>query len=152
MNGALTIGTLDGANIEIRDEVEDANIFIFGLTPQEVMNYKKYGGYNAYDQYSSQPELRRIVDSLVDGSLFPVGEFQAIYDSLITYNDEYLILKDFQSYQQAQERIDRTYQNPEKWYQMVIMNIGKSGVFSSDRTIKEYANAIWNIKPVQVWS
>ncbi|WP_214767943.1 MULTISPECIES: glycogen/starch/alpha-glucan phosphorylase [unclassified Exiguobacterium] len=150
MNGALTIGTLDGANIEIRDEVEDANIFIFGLTPQEVMNYKKYGGYNAYDQYSSQPELRRIVDSLVDGSLFPVGEFQAIYDSLITYNDEYLILKDFQSYQQAQERIDRTYQNPEKWYQMVIMNIGKSGVFSSDRTIKEYANAIWNIKPVQV--
>ncbi|MGX8236427.1 glycogen/starch/alpha-glucan phosphorylase [Exiguobacterium undae] len=150
MNGALTVGTLDGANIEIRDEVEDANIFIFGLTPQEVMNYKKYGGYSAYDQYSAQPELRRVIDGLVDGSIFPTGEFQAIYDSLLTYNDEYLILKDFLSYQQAQERIGRAYQDPEKWYKMVIMNIGKSGVFSSDRTIKEYANAIWNIKPVQI--
>ncbi|WP_114570548.1 glycogen/starch/alpha-glucan phosphorylase [Exiguobacterium flavidum] len=150
MNGALTIGTLDGANIEIRDEVEDKNIFIFGLTPQEVMNYKKYGGYSAYDQYSSQPELRRLIDSLVDGSLFGVGEFRMIYDSLLTYNDEFLILKDFMSYQQAQERIDRVYRNPELWYEMVICNIGKSGVFSSDRTIKEYANAIWNIKPVQV--
>ncbi|QNR20304.1 glycogen/starch/alpha-glucan phosphorylase [Exiguobacterium sp. Helios] len=150
MNGALTIGTLDGANIEIRDEVEDPNIFIFGLTPQEVMNYKKYGGYSAYDQYSAQPELRRVIDGLVDGSLFPTGEFQAIYDSLLTYNDEYLILKDFLSYQQAQERIGRAYQDTEKWYKMVIMNIGKSGVFSSDRTIKEYANAIWNIKPVQI--
>ncbi len=149
MNGALTIGTLDGANIEIRDEVGDANIFIFGLTPQEVMNYKQYGGYSAYDQYSAQPELRRIIDSLVDGTLFAPGEFQAIYDSLLTYNDEYLILKDFMSYQQAQERIDRMYQQPEEWYKRVILNIARSGVFSSDRTIKEYANAIWNIKPIQ---
>ncbi|KOP28433.1 maltodextrin phosphorylase [Exiguobacterium sp. BMC-KP] len=150
MNGALTIGTLDGANIEIRDEVGDANIFIFGLTPQEVMNYKQYGGYSAYDQYSAQPELRRIIDSLVDGTLFAPGEFQAIYDSLLTYNDEYLILKDFLSYQQAQERIDRMYQQPEEWYKRVILNIARSGVFSSDRTIKEYANAIWNIKPIQL--
>ncbi|MDX5425802.1 MAG: glycogen/starch/alpha-glucan phosphorylase, partial [Exiguobacterium sp.] len=152
MNGALTIGTLDGANIEIRDAVGDDHIFIFGLTPQEVMNYKKFGGYHAADIYHANQEIRDVVDGLVNGTFDKVGEyqFQAIFDSLLVYNDDFLVLKDFASYMQAQRRAGEVFADKARWAESSIVNTAKSGIFSSDRTITEYANAVWNIKPTRV--
>lgn len=152
MNGALTIGTLDGANIEIRDAVGDDHIFIFGLSPQEVMNYKKFGGYHAAEIYHAHQEIKDVVDGLVNGTFDKVGEyqFQSIFDSLLVYNDDFLVLKDFVSYMRAQRRVDDVFSDKSRWAESSIVNTAKSGIFSSDRTITEYANAVWNIKPTSV--
>lgn len=151
MNGALTMGTLDGANIEIRDLVGDDNIFIFGLTAAEVMNYQKNGGYRSSDYYYHDARIKRVLDQLVDG-FFPTshGEFEPIFDSLLMQNDEYFVLRDFDSYVHAQEQLNEAYKDRERWLRMSITNTAQSGHFSSDRTISEYAKEIWGIHPVKV--
>ncbi|MFV9509699.1 glycogen/starch/alpha-glucan phosphorylase [Tepidibacillus sp. LV47] len=149
MNGALTLGTLDGANIEIKDEVGEDNIFIFGLTPQEVLDYYQYGGYRARDLYQSDPRLRKILDQLIDGFfLKEVVDFKFIYYSLLQENDEFFVLKDFASYADAQKRIDQFYKDQESWIEKSIINIAHSGIFSSDRTILEYASGTWEVRPI----
>lgn len=144
MNGAITLATLDGANIEIFDQVGEDNIVIFGLSANEVLNYNKFGGYSALDLYNSNRVIKRVVDDLVNGFIPNMEkEGRQIYDSLITYNDEYFVLRDIENYIEAQEKIDRLYKNKEKWNEMALINIANSGVFSSDRTIAEYAEDIW---------
>lgn len=149
MNGAVTIGTCDGANIEIRDEVGSDNFVAFGLSADEVMDFHKHGGYNARAVYDANPRLKRVVDQLVDGSL-PAGreEFRELYESLLTYNDEFFLLEDFGGYVAAQEEIDLMYKDQPKWRKMCLENIAHSGEFSSDNTIWEYAVGIWQVKPV----
>lgn len=146
MNGALTIGTLDGANIEIREEVGSENIFTFGLTSEQVLHYYQKGGYTSLDYYHHHKFIQTVVDQLVNGFFPNVGtEFEMIYDSLLEQNDEFFVLKDLASYTHAQQEVEREYQNKESWYQKSILNIAKSGYFSSDRTIKQYADEIWGL-------
>lgn len=150
MNGALTVGTLDGANVEITELVGEDNIFLFGLRAQEVLNFQKSGGYNSREYYHYDHRIREVTEQLVDG-FFPdtEGEFTAIYDSLLDHNDQYFVLRDFASYVQIQERVSEEYRDRDKWLEKSLVNIAKSGFFSSDRTIQEYANNIWNIKPIK---
>lgn len=144
MNGAITIATLDGANIEIKDEVGEENIIIFGLTEREVLNYYTNGGYSAIDVCNKDQRLMRVINNLIDGTYCKDKErFKAVYENLITYNDEFFVLKDFDSYIKANERVDRLYRDSSTWQRMSIINIGHSGIFSSDRTITEYATGIW---------
>lgn len=144
MNGAITLATLDGANIEIFDQVGKDNIVIFGLSANEVLNYNKFGGYSALDLYNSNRNIKRVVDDLINGFIPNMEkEGREIYDSLITYNDEYFVLRDIENYIDAQEKIDKLYKNKDKWNEMALINIANSGVFSSDRTIAEYAQDIW---------
>lgn len=144
MNGAVTIATLDGANIEIRDEVKDDNIVIFGLTANEVLDYYKNGGYSSWDIYNSDYRVRRVIDSLIDGTYsYDKEKFRVIYDSLLRYNDEFFVLKDFDSYIKAQIKVNELYNDKYNWQKMCGVNIAHSGIFSSDRTIKEYATGIW---------
>ncbi|WP_446898092.1 glycogen/starch/alpha-glucan phosphorylase [Clostridium sp. LBM24168] len=145
MNGAVTIATLDGANVEIRDEVGDDNIIIFGLTEREVLNYYKNGGYSSREIINGDARVRRIVNSLIDAT-YSRDEFRSIYENLVTYNDEFFVLKDFYSYLEAQEKVDKLYRDSSKWQKMCIINIAHSGIFSSDRTIREYATGIWGSK------
>ncbi len=149
MNGALTLGTLDGANIEIKEEVGDDNIFIFGLDPVEVQYYYEHGGYRARDLYQSDPRLRKVLDQLINGFFQEEEvEFKNIYYSLLTENDEFFVLKDFSSYIDAHQRIDQCYRDQKSWVEKSIINIAHSGVFSSDRTISEYATGTWEIRPI----
>lgn len=150
MNGAITVGTLDGANVEIRDEVGDDNIFIFGLTAEEVLHYYSNGGYQSSDYYHHDLRITKVVNQLVNG-FFDNGddEFGMIYDSLITQNDEYFVLRDFAPYIDVQEQVGMAYQDRKKWLEMSLTNIAKSGYFTSDRTIKQYADEIWSIKPIR---
>lgn len=152
LNGAVTIGTLDGANIEIKEEVGDENIFIFGLTADQVIEYYRNGSYNPWDVYNTNQDVRLVLTQLINGFLCPQNPelFREIYDSLLNGRDEYFILKDFESYAQAHRRIVEAYQNRENWTKMQIMNTAKSGKFSSDRTIKEYAEEIWHLEPIHV--
>jgi starch phosphorylase len=144
MNGALTIATLDGANIEINDEVGQDNIVIFGLTAREVLEYTKNGGYSSINECNSNPRLKRVMDDLVNGTYSrDKNTFRSIHENLIMYNDEFFVLKDFQSYVDAQARIDEMYRDINKWQEMCGINIAHSGIFSSDRTITEYATGIW---------
>ncbi|NMM62307.1 glycogen/starch/alpha-glucan phosphorylase [Clostridium sp. P21] len=146
MNGAVTIATLDGANIEIKEAVGDKNIVIFGMNKEEVLNLEKNNSYKSNDYYYSDPRLKRIINSLIDTSLnVSSSEFKDIYSSLLEKNDEYFVLKDFDSYVNAQDNIDKLYRDKNKWQEMCIMNISKSGIFSSDNTIKKYAKDIWNV-------
>lgn len=149
MNGAVTIGTHDGANIEIRNEVGTENFVAFGLTADEVMDFHKRGGYSSRAVYESSPRLKKVVDQLVSGEL-PAGrdEFRDLYDSLLIQNDEFFLLEDFGAYVAAQEQIDRIYKDQSRWRRMCIQNIAHSGEFSSDNTIWEYAVGIWQVKPV----
>ena len=149
MNGAVTIGTHDGANIEIRDEVGTENFVAFGLTADEVMDYHKRGGYSARAVYDANPRIKRVVDQLVSGEL-PAGreEFADLYDCLLLHNDEFFVLEDFETYAAAQEQIDLLYKDMSRWRRMCIQNIAHSGEFSSDNTIWEYAVGIWQVKPV----
>jgi starch phosphorylase len=149
MNGAVTLGTMDGANIEIREEVGDDNIVIFGLTAEEVINYYQTGSYRPREMLAD-PRLRLVLDQLCNGFLpAPAAEFCALHDSLIDY-DEYFVLKDFASYADAQTKIDRLFADRNRWNGMAIRNIAQSGFFSSDRTISEYAIGIWKINPVPI--
>lgn len=144
MNGAITLATLDGANVEIYDQVGEENIVIFGLKASQVLNYNKYGGYSSLDLYNSNFKIKRVVDDLVNGFIPNISkEGRVIYDSLITYNDEYFVLRDFENYIEAQSKIDTLYRDKEKWSKMCLINIANSGIFSSDRTISEYAKDIW---------
>lgn len=145
MNGAITIATLDGANVEIHDEVGTDNIVLFGLTEEEVYALYENHEYNTKEIIDHDPRIQLVMDQLINGFLGEdKEEFQIIYDSLL-YNDEYFVLKDFDSYVKAQERIGRYYMDKEKWLKTAIINIAHSGVFSSDKTISEYAAGIWEI-------
>jgi len=144
MNGAITVATLDGANIEIRDEVTNDNIVIFGLTADEVLNYYQNGGYKSIDIYNSDQRVKRVIDDLVNGKYHnDKDKFRGIYENLITYNDEFFVLQDFDSYLKAQDKIDTLYRDSNKWQKMCGINIAHSGIFSSDRTIQDYATGIW---------
>lgn len=147
-NGAITMATLDGANVEIRDHVGDDNIFIFGLKSDEVQEYYHNGVYNSRDIYEKNPRLKRILNLLIDGTIPGVDtEARDIFDSLVMYNDEYFLLKDFDSYLQAQYEADKAFSDRDRWNRMALMNIASSGPFSSDYTILRYADEIWKIKP-----
>jgi starch phosphorylase len=151
LNGALTIGTLDGANVEIREEVGDDNIFIFGLTVDEV-NARRAQGYRPWDVYQADEELRAVVDWL-GSDFFAPGEhepFALTHHSLLQGGDPFMVLADFRSYSDAHGRVDAAYRDPKQWAKMAILNTARVGKFSSDRTIREYARDIWNLQPVQV--
>ncbi len=150
MNGALTIGTLDGANVEIREEVGPENFFLFGLTVEQVSALRKRG-YDPRDSYRSDPRLRRVLDA-VGGAMFSPEEpglFRPIVDSLLSA-DPYLVLADFGAYCACQDEVEKAYRDPERWTRMAIRNVARSGKFSSDRTIREYAEQIWGVEPVRV--
>lgn len=150
LNGALTIGTMDGANIEICEEVGRDNIFIFGLTTDEVKELKPK--YNPYDYYRENLELKRVLDMIQDGYFSPHHRdlFHPIVDSLLKDGDNYLLLADYASYIQCQELVNQTYLDQDKWTKMAIHNVASMGKFSSDRTIKQYADEIWDAKSVAV--
>ncbi len=144
MNGAITMATLDGANVEICELVGKENMFLFGLTAEEVLNYNKNGGYSSIDLYHSDLGLKQVVDDLVNGFIPNLGiEGRAVYDSLMTYNDEYFVLRDMHTYERAQKKLSELYQKKHEWNRMSLVNIANSGLFSSDRTIKEYGRDIW---------
>lgn len=156
LNGAVTMGTLDGANVEISEEVGDENIFIFGMKADEVIAEYSKNDYNPWDIYNMNSDVRGVLNMLINGTLDKDTElFREIYDALLNgYNgsrpDEYFVLKDFASYAEAQKKVDDVYKDKEKWAKMVILNTAHSGKFSSDRTIKEYADEIWDLKPVHI--
>jgi len=149
LNGGLTIGTLDGANVEIVDRVGLDNAFIFGLEAEQVLAYNRHGGYRPLDSYHAHKGLRRVVEQLVDGFFETVNPstFKEIYDELIG-RDEYFVLKDFEGYINAHEVAADAFVDREKWFEMSTINVAKSPYFSSDRTIDSYAKEIWNIEPV----
>ncbi|KOO46739.1 glycogen/starch/alpha-glucan phosphorylase [Priestia koreensis] len=151
MNGALTIGTLDGANVEICEEVGAENMYLFGLKAEEVLHYEQSGGYRSFDYYYHDNRIKQVLEQLVNG-FFPnsFDIFEPIYDSLLMQNDEYYVLRDFASYVHAQEQVNNTYQNEDKWLQMSSLNIAHSGYFSSDRTIQEYSEDIWKLKAAEM--
>ncbi len=151
LNGALTIGTLDGANIEIKNEVGDENIFIFGLTAEKVAELR-YSGYNPDEYYQANDELKKVIQMIRNGYFSPDKPelFKPIADSLIEQGDYYMVLADFADYVQCQEEVSRVYLNKKKWTEMCIVNVANMGKFSSDRTIKGYAEEIWNTPPVPI--
>lgn len=149
LNGALTIGTDDGANIEIRENVGDDNIFIFGLKTPEVKELKQKG-YHPMRHYESQPALKQVLDAIAGGQFSPdePGRFRPLIDALLWGGDHYMLLADFESYIATQLKVDELYKQPEKWCECTIANVAGMGVFSSDRTIAEYAKQIWHVSPV----
>ena len=157
MNGAPTLGTMDGANVEIVDEVGIDNAFIFGLSADEVINYEQSGGYNPYDIYNNDPDIHRVVDQLVDGT-YSNGDtemYRDLYNSLLNNQggsraDMYFILKDFRSYADAQARAMEAYKDKEKWAKMALKNTACCGKFSADRTIQEYVDDIWHLDHVVI--
>jgi starch phosphorylase len=149
MNGALTIGTLDGANVEIREEVGAENFFLFGLTAEEV-HEMKLRGYRPRDYYESNPGLREVIDQIGSG-FFSKGDselFSPIIDSLLD-RDEYMLLADYQSYLDCQERVSDAFRDSRNWIRMSILNVARMGKFSSDRSIREYCKTIWHVKPLK---
>jgi glycogen phosphorylase len=150
LNGALTIGTLDGANLEIREEVGADNFFLFGLTAEQVYELKTKG-YDPKRYYDSDPELREAVD-LISSGCFSSGDrnlFKPLVDSLL-YGDPYLLLADYRSYVESQEQVSLAYKDQTKWTRMSILNVARMGKFSSDRSIKDYCDNIWNARPIEV--
>jgi starch phosphorylase len=150
LNGALTIGTLDGANIEIMEEVGKENIFIFGLKAEEVAKLKREG-YKPWEYYESSQELKGVIDLISSGFFSPENPalFKPLVDSLMGH-DEYLLFADFDAYLQCQERVSQLYQDQEKWTRMSILNVARMGKFSSDRAIQEYCDEIWKVKSVRI--
>ena len=156
LNGALTLGTMDGANVEIVDEVGEENAFIFGLSSDEVIAYEQNGQYNPRDIYNIDSDIRAVMTQLVDGTYASgnLDEFRDIYNSLLDGNggrpDMYFILKDFRSYADAQKKVEEAYRDEEGWARSALLNVSKSGKFTSDRTIEEYAKEIWHLEKVKV--
>lgn len=157
LNGALTLGTMDGANVEIVEEVGRDNAFIFGLSSDEVIEYETEGGYEPLEIFNNDSEIRKVLLQLTNGyfSAENPGMFKEIYDSLLyRHGDEradvYFILKDFRSYAQAHEKIDRAYQDKKAWAKMALLQTASCGKFSSDRTIEEYVRDIWKLKKVKI--
>lgn len=150
MNGALTIGTLDGANIEIREEVGEENIYIFGHTAEQIREMRQQGSYAPRALYESHPDIRRVMDTFLSDLFCPhePGLFRWIFDSLVHQGDYYFHLADLPSYIQAQELASQEYQQPEIWTRKAILNVARMGKFSSDRTVSEYARDVWHIRPV----
>ena len=151
LNGALTVGTMDGANVEIYEEVGKDNIFIFGLSAQETARMYADHSYNPWTVYEYDNRIKRIMNSLLDGTFAPEYPdiFRDIYNSIIG-RDEYFVLEDFASYVDIQEKVSQAYKDKDNWAKMAVINTAKSGKFSSDRTIREYASEIWNIKPLHI--
>ncbi|HSN15984.1 MAG TPA: glycogen/starch/alpha-glucan family phosphorylase, partial [Anaeromyxobacteraceae bacterium] len=150
LNGALTLGTLDGANVEIREAVGAENFFLFGLTVEEVAALRARG-YDPRERYESDRALKAVLDAVGSGVFSPEDPhlFRPIVDSLLQ-QDRYLVLADYASYGAAQQEVALAYQDPERWTRMAILNVARSGRFSSDRTIREYADEIWKVKPIRV--
>ncbi|MBS1110390.1 MAG: glycogen phosphorylase, partial [Anaeromyxobacteraceae bacterium] len=151
LNGALTIGTLDGANVEIRDAVGAENFFLFGLTVPEVRELKR-AGYNPWDWYRGNPDLKAVIDAVAGGTFSPEEPrlFQPVIDALLHGGDTYLVLADFAAYVTAQERVSQAWVDYERWTRMAILNVARSGMFSSDRTIRQYAEEIWDVGPIPI--
>ena len=151
LNGALTIGTLDGANVEIMEEVGEENIFIFGMTAEQVEE-KWQKGNDPRAVYDSTPELRKVIDQIRGNVFCPhePGLFQPIVDALLNQGDYFMVMADYDSYIRAQAEVERTYLDRRKWVRMSILNTANMGKFSSDRTILEYAREIWDVDPVPV--
>jgi starch phosphorylase len=149
LNGALTIGTADGANIEIRDAVGAANMFVFGLDAAGVRRVRD-AGYRPRDIYDTNPELKQVLDQIGAGCFSPdePGRFRHIVQALLDDGDHYLLLADYAEYVQAQERVDALYGDSDAWVAMAIRNVAAMGPFSSDRTIAEYAEGIWHVRPI----
>ena len=150
MNGAITLGTLDGANIEIVNNAGEENAIIFGLRDTEVEEYYRNGTYSPWDMYNGDSRIKAIMDSLFDGEWtnYRKDKFRMIFDEIFNGNDQYFILKDLPSYIEAQEKASALYQDQKKWAKMALMNIANSGFFSSDRTIKEYVRDIWKLEKI----
>ena len=148
MNGALTIGTFDGANVEINEQVGDENMFLFGLRTEDVQRLRPT--YNSRACAEENPEIAAALQLIKDGALSPGDplRYEQILRSLLDYNDYYMLLADLGSYAEAQDRVDATYRDPEKWNRMSLVNIARSGLFSSDRAVAEYARNIWHVAPV----
>ena len=157
LNGAPTLGTMDGANVEIVEEVGAENAFIFGLSSDEVINYENNVGYNPMDIYNSDADIRRVVNQLVDGT-YSQGDkemYRDLYNSLLTAQggskaDTYFILKDFRSYADTQKKVEEAYRDKDRWAKMALLNTASCGKFSSDRTIQEYVDDIWHLDKVTV--
>lgn len=157
LNGALTLGTMDGANVEIVEEVGAENAFIFGMSSDEVINYEKNGGYYPMDIFNNDMDIRKVLMQLINGFYAPedTERFREIYDSLLNTNssdraDTYFILKDFRSYAEAQKKVEEAYRDESGWAKSAILNVSCSGKFSSDRTIEEYVKDIWKLEKVKV--
>ena len=150
MNGAITLGTLDGANIEIVDHAGRENNVIFGLTKEEVVAHQKNGTYNAWDMYNNNEIVRDTLNMLFNGPWADTNKdrFKAIFDEILTKNDEYFVLKDLVPYIEASEKAFKLYEDKSKWAEMAIHNIANSGFFSSDRTIESYVNEIWHLNKI----
>ena len=147
MNGAITLGTLDGANVEISELVGLDNCEIFGLKDEEVKNLKANNQYRAWDYYNNDLKIRRAIDSLTNGTFSSnPEEFKIIHNELMNKNDEYFLLADFESYANAQSHVVELYQDRAKWARICLVNIAKSGFFSSDRTIEQYVEDIWHLE------
>ncbi|MDD3050089.1 MAG: glycogen/starch/alpha-glucan phosphorylase [Candidatus Cloacimonetes bacterium] len=147
LNGALTIGTLDGANIEIKEQVGKENIFIFGMNSEEVQKLRD-SGYTPHIYYENNSELKKVIEMIATGFFSPENPelFRPIVDSLLYWGDQYMLFADFDSYAQCQEKVSQTYADSDKWTKMSIKNVANMGIFSSDRSIKQYAEEIWGIK------
>jgi glycogen phosphorylase len=150
INGGLIIGTLDGANVEIREEVGKDNVFVFGLTPEQAF-VLRHSGYDPWQYYHSNTELKQILDMIASGYFSPdcPHRFRPIVDALTRDGDRYLLLADYDSYIACQERVDGVYRNKQEWIRRAILNVAHMGKFSSDRTVREYAEKIWNLRPIQ---
>ena len=151
LNGALTIGTLDGANIEILEEVGEDNIFIFGLTTEEAHNLRS-SGYNPWKYYNDNPELKRVIDMIGEGFFSPEEQdrYRLITDALLRGGDHYLLFADYAAYIECQERVDEEFLNPNEWARKAIINVANMGKFSADRTVHAYAKEIWDIEPLEL--
>ena len=147
-NGALTMATLDGANVEIYDLVGDDNIFLFGMTADDVQQLREANNYYSRAIYEENPQIKRVLNAFVDGTIPNIeAEGREIFDSLVLYNDEYFLLQDYPSFYEAQMTADKLYQEPKEWAKRALTNIAYSGKFSSDYTILRYAESIWNVSP-----
>jgi starch phosphorylase len=148
MNGALTIGTLDGANIEMLDEVGQDNMYIFGLSADQIRSLREGWNYKPWDYYNADPRLKRVVDAITGDRFCPSdpGIFKPIHDRLFRDGDPYFHLADFASYVETQERVSEDFQDRENWIRRAILNVARMGRFSSDRTIQEYSRDIWNLQ------
>lgn len=155
LNGALTLGTMDGANVEIVEEVGEENAFIFGLSSDEVIAYENQGGYDPMEIFNNDPDVRRVLMQLINGTFSPKDpdRFRTLYNSLLntistSKADMYFILKDFKPYAEAQKKVEAAYRNESAWARSAILNVACSGKFSSDRTIREYVDEIWHLDKV----
>ena len=157
LNGAVTLGTRDGANVEIVEEVGEENAVMFGLTSDEVIAYEQNGGYNPKEIYNIDQDIRVVLTQLINGTYSPENPnlFRNLYDSLLETRggekaDQYFILKDFREYEEAQKKIEALYRDEARWAKMAMLNVAKSGKFSSDRTIEEYVRDIWHLEKIEV--